>query len=65
MTGNIGVELNLAVGRINRVLPDFILPTFITCSKNSMLKNITQWFWCQTISALQSFLLKPYINWHY
>ena len=25
--GNIGVELNLAVGKINRVLSNFILPT--------------------------------------
>ena len=23
------------------------------------IKNITQWFWCQSISTFQSFLLKP------
>ena len=31
MVGSIGVELNLAVGKSNCVLPNFILPTFTTC----------------------------------
>ena len=39
MARNIGVEQNLAVGEINHVSPNFILPTFNTCintcSKNS------------------------------
>ena len=31
---NIGVELNLAVGEINCVSPNFIPPTFNTCLKH-------------------------------
>ena len=31
MAGNIGVELNLAVGKINHVSLNFIPPTFNTC----------------------------------
>ena len=31
---NIDVELNLAVGKINFVSPNFIISTFITCIKN-------------------------------
>ena len=36
MAGNIGVELNLAVGKINCVSPNHIPPTFnmCTCIKN-------------------------------
>ena len=30
---NIDMELNLVVGKINYVLPNFILPTFNTCIK--------------------------------
>ena len=33
MAGNIGMELNLAVGKINGVSPNFIPPTFNTCIK--------------------------------
>ena len=32
---NINVELNLAVGKINFVLPNFISSTFSACIKNS------------------------------
>ena len=32
---NIGVELNLVFGKINFVLPNFILSTFNTCIENS------------------------------
>ena len=35
MVGNIGVELNLVVGKINRVSPDFVSSTFNTSIKNS------------------------------
>ena len=31
MDGNINAELNLVVGKINHVLPNFIPPTFNTC----------------------------------
>ena len=35
MAGSIGMELNLAVGKINCVSPNLVLPTFNTCIKNS------------------------------
>ena len=35
MARSIGMELNLAVGKINCVPPNFISPTFNTCIKNS------------------------------
>ena len=35
MAGNIGVEQNLAVGKINGTPPNFIPPTFNLCKKNS------------------------------
>ena len=34
IAGNNDVELNLAIGDINSMLPNFILPTFNTCIKN-------------------------------
>ena len=33
MAGSIGMELNLAVGKINCMSPNFVLPTFNTCIK--------------------------------
>ena len=35
MAGSNGVELNLAVGKINHLLTNFIPPTIKTCIKNS------------------------------
>ena len=31
MAGNIGVELNLSVGKTNPISPNFIPPTYNTC----------------------------------
>ena len=41
MATNIGVELNLAVGKINHVSTNFISPTFNTCIKNS-IETVTE-----------------------
>ena len=42
MAGNIGVELNLAVGEISLVSPNFNPPTFNPCIKNlqQAVKNL-------------------------
>ena len=42
MARNISVELNLVAGKMNHVLPNFILPTFNTCNKISkcLLKHV-------------------------
>ena len=42
MAGNIGVALNLVVGKINHVLPNFIQPTCATCMKNSRYLHLSK-----------------------
>ena len=37
MAGNIGVKLNLAVGKINGMLPNFIPPTLILLAASKRL----------------------------
>ena len=37
MAGKIGMELNLVVGKIDFVSPNFTPPTFNTCDKTQLL----------------------------
>ena len=51
LTRNIGVELNLAVDKINHVSPNYIPPTFNTCIKTSV----------EEIKRCQYYLIIPLI----
>ena len=44
MAGNIGMELNFVVGKINHVLPNFILPTLIKNSIQTVYENLQNKF---------------------
>ena len=49
MARNIVIELNLAVGKINCVSPNFIPPTFNTCNKSSIIVTLPNLILNQTI----------------
>ena len=60
MVSNIGMELNLAVGEINHMLPNFILPTF-----NASIKILYTYTFKATVNFVGiMFFIRNFQTWN-